>query len=127
VDVSYSCDPNLEANINRGQLEQAITNLIDNAIKYSNQGSTVNVEVTSPVDEIVISVQDKGVGIAEEHLPRLFERFYRVDEARSRDAGGTGLGLAIVKHVAVTHKGRVSVDSLPGKGSSFRIHLPRTQ
>lgn len=127
VDVFHSCDPNLEANINRGQLEQAITNLIDNAIKYSNRGSTVNVEVASPGDEIVISVQDKGVGIAVEHLPRLFERFYRVDEARSRDAGGTGLGLAIVKHVVAAHKGRVSVDSLPGKGSSFRIHLPRIQ
>ena len=127
VDVFHSCDPNLEANINRGQLEQAITNLIDNAIKYSNRGSTVNVEVTSPSDEIVILVQDKGVGIASEHLPRLFERFYRVDEARSRDAGGTGLGLAIVKHVAVAHKGRISVDSSPGKGSSFRIHLPQIQ
>lgn len=127
VDVFHSCDPNLEANINRGQLEQAITNLIDNAIKYSNRGSTVDVEVTSPGDEIVILVQDRGVGIAAEHLPRLFERFYRVDEARSRDAGGTGLGLAIVKHVVAAHKGRVSVDSSPGKGSSFRIHLPRTQ
>ncbi|RKX26580.1 MAG: PAS domain-containing sensor histidine kinase [Candidatus Zixiibacteriota bacterium] len=127
VNISSSCDPNLEANINRGQLEQAITNLIDNAIKYSNRGSTVDVEVTSSGDEIVISVQDRGVGIAAEHLPRLFERFYRVDEARSRDAGGTGLGLAIVKHVAVAHKGRVSVDSILGKGSSFRIHLPRTQ
>jgi len=127
VDVSYSCDPNLEANISRGQLEQAITNLIDNAIKHSDRGSTVDVEATSPGDEIVISVQDKGVGIAKEHLPRLFERFYRVDEARSRDAGGTGLGLAIVKHVAVAHRGRVSVDSLPGKGSTFRIHLPRIQ
>ena len=125
VDVFHSCDPNLEVNMNRVQLEQAITNLIDNAIKYSNRGSTVDVEVTSPGDEIVISVQDRGVGIAAEHLPRLFERFYRVDEARSRDVGGTGLGLAIVKHVAVVHNGSVSVDSSPGKGSSFHIHLPR--
>ncbi|RKX27643.1 MAG: PAS domain-containing sensor histidine kinase [Candidatus Zixiibacteriota bacterium] len=127
VNISSSCDPNLEVHMNRGPLEQAITNLIDNAIKYSNRGSTVDVEVTLSGDEIVISVQDQGTGIAAEHLPRLFERFYRVDTGRSRDVGGTGLGLAIVKHVAVAHQGRVSVDSSPGKGSSFRIHLPRTQ
>ncbi|MCK4656270.1 MAG: HAMP domain-containing protein [candidate division Zixibacteria bacterium] len=127
VNVSCSCDSNLEANMNRGQLEQAITNLVDNAIKNSNRGSTVDVEGTSVGDEIVISVQDKGVGIAAKHLPRLFERFYRVDEARSRDAGGTGLGLAIVKHVAVAHRGRVSVESELGKGSTFRIHLPQSK
>ena len=124
VNVSCSCDSNLEANMNHGQLEQAITNLLDNAIKYSSRGSTVDVEGTKDGDEIVISIRDKGIGIAPEHLPRLFERFYRVDAARSRDAGGTGLGLAIVKHVAAAHGGRVSVDSLPGKGSTFRIHLP---
>jgi two-component system phosphate regulon sensor histidine kinase PhoR len=72
-----------------------------------------------------VSVIDKGQGVAREHLPRLFERFYRVDKARSRDLGGTGLGLAIVKHVAQIHGGRVSVDSVVGRGSTFRIHLPR--
>jgi len=69
-------------------------------------------------------VVDKGLGVAREHLPRLFERFYRVDSARSRDLGGTGLGLAIVKHIAQIHGGRVSVDSAVGLGSTFRIHLP---
>ena len=73
-----------------------------------------------------MSVSDQGQGVAREHLPRLFERFYRVDKARSRDLGGTGLGLAIVKHIAQIHGGRVSVDSVVGRGSTFRIHLPRT-
>ena len=72
-----------------------------------------------------MSVVDEGQGVAREHLPRLFERFYRVDKARSRDLGGTGLGLAIVKHIAQVHGGRVSVDSVLGRGSTFRIHLPR--
>jgi two-component system, OmpR family, phosphate regulon sensor histidine kinase PhoR len=75
-------------------------------------------------DEIVISVRDQGPGVSREHLPRLFERFYRVDKARSRDLGGTGLGLAIVKHIAQAHGGRVTVDSRVGQGSTFRIHLP---
>ena len=75
--------------------------------------------------ETVITVTDQGVGISREHLPRLFERFYRVDKARSRDLGGTGLGLSIVKHIAQVHGGSVSVDSLVGRGSTFRIHLPR--
>ena len=106
-------------------LEQAVVNLIDNAVKYSAEGSTVVVTLEERGDEVVVSVTDEGQGIAREHLPRLFERFYRVDKARSRDLGGTGLGLAIVKHVAQIHGGRVSVDSVLGRGSTFRIHLPR--
>ncbi|MCK4655560.1 MAG: PAS domain-containing protein [candidate division Zixibacteria bacterium] len=124
VEITCSCDHDLEANMNKFQLEQAITNLIVNAIKFSDPGSSVTVEAISTDNEIVISVRDNGVGIAAEHLPRLFERFYRVDKARSRKEGGTGLGLAIVKHVAVAHGGHVSVDSAPGKGSTFRVHLP---
>ncbi len=125
VSVTLSCEPGLEADMDQGQLEQAISNLIDNAIKYSDTGSSVAVEVTTSDEEIVISVKDSGVGIAAEHLPRLFERFYRIDEARSREAGGTGLGLAIVKHIVAAHGGRVSVDSELGKGSVFRVHLPK--
>jgi two-component system phosphate regulon sensor histidine kinase PhoR len=83
------------------------------------------VALVEAADEIVISVSDHGPGVPREHLPRLFERFYRVDRARSRDLGGTGLGLAIVKHIAQAHSGRVSVDSRVGEGSTFRIHLPR--
>jgi two-component system phosphate regulon sensor histidine kinase PhoR len=125
VTITCSCDSNIEVKINIRQLEQSVVNLIDNAIKYSEAGSEVTVKAEISGDEIVISVEDQGCGIESKHLPRLFERFYRVDKARSREVGGTGLGLAIVKHVAITHEGRVSVDSTPGKGSTFRIHLPK--
>jgi two-component system phosphate regulon sensor histidine kinase PhoR len=106
-------------------LEQAVVNLIDNAVKYSPEGSDVGVSLEESADEIVICVSDHGAGISREHVARLFERFYRVDKARSRDLGGTGLGLAIVKHIAQAQGGSVSVDSTVGKGSTFRIHLPR--
>jgi two-component system phosphate regulon sensor histidine kinase PhoR len=85
----------------------------------------VEIKVEPAEKELVISVKDYGIGIDPEHLPRLFERFYRVDRSRSRMEGGTGLGLSIVKHIALTHKGEVSVSSIPGEGSEFRIHLPR--
>jgi len=124
VNLTCSCEPDLEANINQGQLEQAISNLIHNAIKHSDDGSSVSIEAITSETEIVISVRDSGTGIAAEHHPRLFERFYRVDQARSRQEGGTGLGLAIVKHIALAHGGRVSVDSSLGKGSTFSIFLP---
>jgi len=94
-------------------------------VKYSPEGSDVSVSLEEAADEVVISVSDHGPGISREHVARLFERFYRVDKARSRDLGGTGLGLAIVKHIAQAQGGSVSVDSTVGKGSTFRIHLPR--
>jgi len=110
------CNPQL--------LEEAVSNLIDNAIKYSNQDGKVEVKIVADMQEVSILVSDNGIGIENHHLGRLFERFYRVDVSRSRQAGGTGLGLAIVKHIALAHKGRVSVRSQPGVGSSFGIHLP---
>jgi two-component system, OmpR family, phosphate regulon sensor histidine kinase PhoR len=124
IKIELKCDPYLEANYNAHQLEQAVINLIDNAIKYSEPDTAIFVNVIAFSDEIVISVEDQGGGIESTHLPRLFERFYRIDKARTRDVGGTGLGLAIVKHVALAHGGKVSVDSEIGKGSKFRIHLP---
>ena len=110
--------------INASLLEQAIANLIDNAVKYSEPGSRVLVEIRKTEKAASIAVRDFGSGIPEEHLPRLFERFYRVDKARSRKLGGTGLGLSIVKHIVQAHKGTVSVESKPGKGSVFTIFLP---
>ena len=105
-------------------LEQAVTNLLDNALKYSEPGSEVLITAVENDSEVTIAVSDHGCGIDDEHLPRLFERFYRVDKARSRKLGGTGLGLAIVKHIVQAHQGRITVDSTPGVGSVFRIHLP---
>ncbi len=105
-------------------LEQATLNLIDNAIKYNPPGTKIHVSVIASGKDILISVADDGCGIAMEHLPRLFERFYRVDKARSRKLGGTGLGLAIVKHIAQLHKGSAEVQSTVGKGSIFTIRLP---
>ncbi|MFQ5498541.1 MAG: ATP-binding protein [Candidatus Zixiibacteriota bacterium] len=124
VKVECTCDPELEEEFNYTQLVQAVTNLIDNAIRYSDMKATVSVTGELSGNELVVSVCDNGCGIDARHLPRLFERFYRVDVGRSREAGGTGLGLAIVKHVAIGHGGRVTVNSTPGKGSTFRIHLP---
>ena len=125
IAVTVDCPDELYAEINPPLLEQAVVNLLDNAIKYSPEDTGVAVSADQTERETVITVGDQGVGISREHLPRLFERFYRVDKARSRDLGGTGLGLAIVKHIAQVHGGSVSVDSLVGRGSTFRIHLPR--
>jgi two-component system phosphate regulon sensor histidine kinase PhoR len=101
-----------------------VVNLIDNAIKYSGEGSQILVSAGREGSELVIRVRDWGCGIAREHHPRLFERFYRVDKARGRQAGGTGLGLAIVKHIVQAHGGQVAVASTPGEGSTFEIRLP---
>jgi two-component system phosphate regulon sensor histidine kinase PhoR len=107
-------------------LEQAVGNLLDNAIKYSGEGAHVEVVVAgSNGDGLAIQVRDAGPGIEQRHLPRIFERFYRVDQARSRAMGGTGLGLAIVKHIAQAHGGSVAVASTPGQGSVFTIRLPK--
>ena len=106
------------------RLEQMITNLIDNGIKFSRDGGTVTVRHESGTRDRIL-VEDNGDGIPAQHLERLFERFYRVDRARSRDMGGTGLGLAIVKHLALLHGGEVTVDSELGKGTIFTIHLPK--
>ena len=126
VEIELSCDESISARVNAPLLEQAVVNLIDNAVKHSDSGKTVRVEAAESDSEIIISVIDDGCGIAKEHLPRLFERFYRVDRARSRELGGTGLGLAIVKHIAKAHGGHVAVESILGKGSTFAIRLPKS-
>ncbi len=107
------------------QLTSMFTNLIDNAVKYTPPGGRVEVIGGSEDSEIVIRIADTGIGIPEGKLSRIFERFYRVDRARSKATGGTGLGLSIVRHVAENHGGRVTVESTPGEGSTFTVHLPR--
>lgn len=124
IRIEYQCDDRLMMTCDRFLIEQAITNLVDNAIKYSGQDSFVHLTAKVDNHEVVIDVEDKGLGIPREHLPRLFERFYRVDKARSRSIGGTGLGLAIVKHIVQVHGGRVSVESHLGMGSRFSIAIP---
>jgi len=108
----------------REALRQVADNLLDNAVKYTLAGGRVRVVLRREVDEAVLEVTDTGPGIAPEHLGRIFERFYRVDKARSRELGGTGLGLSIVRHVALAHGGQAAVESTVGQGSTFRVRLP---
>ena len=124
IDVRLSCETDLNGCIDATLLEQAAVNLLDNAIKYSPEKSTILIQALAVGDDVQIRFKDEGMGIAKKHLPRLFERFYRVDKARSRKLGGTGLGLAIVKHIAQAHGGTVTVESELEKGSTFSLHLP---
>ena len=112
---------------NRDQLVMAVHNLIENAINYSSTGTNVTIVVEVIEDIVEITVKDQGIGIAQNEIDRIFERFYRVDPARSRATGGTGLGLSIVKHVAQNHGGEIKVWSAPGVGSTFSLRLPMIQ
>ena len=124
IKIDIDCDDDLEALMNPTLLEQAVLNLVDNAIKYSPAESTIQISARVGEKEVIIAVKDSGCGIEKSHLSRIFERFYVVDKARSRKLGGTGLGLAIVKHIVNLHGGSVTVESSPGQGSAFTIHLP---
>ncbi len=124
IQVSLDCPDELYAMINGPMLEQAVINLLDNAIKYSKPEGIVIIDARVAEKNVIINVKDSGIGIARNHLDRLFERFYVVDKGRSRESGGTGLGLAIAKHIVQTHGGRIEVQSRPGTGSTFAIVLP---
>jgi two-component system phosphate regulon sensor histidine kinase PhoR len=115
-DVSLKADHRL--------LLSALNNLLDNAIKYNREGGSVSLSASVEDDGVMLQVSDTGIGIPREELPRIFERFYRVDKARSRETGGTGLGLSIVRHVVELHGGTVEVDSVEGEGSVFTLHFP---
>ena len=124
IRLEVDCPPDLIVTVNGPLLEQAVINLVDNAIKYSEAGKAVWLSADNDATGPAIRVRDEGCGIAAEHLPRLFERFYRVDKARSRVLGGTGLGLSIVKHIVQAHAGTIVVESTPGVGTTFTIRLP---
>ncbi len=109
---------------NRFLLEQMFINLIDNAVKYTPENGKIEVRISRDNSHILTEITDNGIGIPKEHLPRIFERFYRVDKTRSRNLGGTGLGLSIVKHIVIMHGGRIEVQSEEGKGSKFSVTLP---
>jgi signal transduction histidine kinase len=110
----------------RDRIRQVLTNLVDNAIKFTPEGGKIEVQVnlTDGKDAVELHVEDNGIGVPSADVPRIFERFYRVDKVRSRDQGGTGLGLAIVKHIVEAHRGRVEVRSVLGQGSHFTVILP---
>jgi two-component system phosphate regulon sensor histidine kinase PhoR len=126
VTIDVDVAQGLSARMSADRVTRAIVNLLDNAIKYSASGSQVQVACRAVGADLEISVTDHGCGIEAHHLPRLFERFYRVDKARSRREGGTGLGLAIVKHIVQAHGGQVAVESRPGAGSRFSFRIPRS-
>ncbi len=124
ITIEQRGELDLKAHVDATLLEQAILNLLDNAIKFSDDGNVVAIDVERRNGATGIHITDQGCGIARNHLARLFERFYRVDKARSRQMGGTGLGLAIVKHIVQAHGGQVTVDSKLGRGSTFSVLLP---
>jgi two-component system phosphate regulon sensor histidine kinase PhoR len=124
IRIQVQMPESAECEGNAPLLEQAVVNLLDNAIKYSEMGGVVRVFVKEAGEGYSIEVQDFGCGIGAEHLPRIFERFYRVDAARSKKMGGTGLGLAIVKHIVQLHQGSVEVESRLGRGSTFTLRVP---
>jgi two-component system, OmpR family, phosphate regulon sensor histidine kinase PhoR len=125
--INIECEPDFTARINAPLFEQVMVNLLDNALKYSDPGKTIRVSAHRFDTGLEVSVTDQGCGIDPSHLDRIFERFYRVDKARSRKEGGTGLGLAIVKHIVVAHGGHIRVESRPGEGSTFTVCLPGSQ
>jgi signal transduction histidine kinase len=108
----------------RTALEQILLNLVENGLRHTPEGGKVTIETSEARNGVVLSVRDTGSGIAPEHLPRIFERFYRADSGRSREAGGTGLGLAIVKHLVEAHGGSVTAESVVGSGTTVKIFFP---
>lgn len=124
IKLEYSIDKNIFVYGNKDRFKQMLLNLVDNAVKYTDNGGSVGVSAKENEKNCIIEVTDNGIGIDKKHLGRLFERFYRVDKARSRARGGTGLGLAIVKHIVLSMDGSISVESEVSKGSKFIVKLP---
>lgn len=125
MQVVLQGESQIEVEADKDRLIQVMVNLLSNAVNYSKEGTTITIVTSFTVDEAIIEVKDEGIGIKPAELPRLFERFYRVDRARSRESGGTGLGLAIVKHLIEAHGGKVAVESIIEVGTTFTITLPK--
>jgi len=125
--ISLDAAPELQLKGSETELRSAFSNLVFNAVKYTPDGGTIHVRWWSDEAGAHLSVEDSGIGIEQKHLPRLTERFYRVDSSRASSTGGTGLGLAIVKHVLLRHQGRLDITSIPGRGSCFSCHFPHGQ
>lgn len=124
IGAVFACDP-IWIRASRDRVKQMLINLIDNAIKYTPEEGSITVLVEELGNKVVLRIRDTGIGIAKEHIPRIFERFYRVDKSRSRSQGGTGLGLAIVKHIVLSMKGKIEVSSEVGKGTEFIVYIPK--
>jgi heavy metal sensor kinase len=124
ISVACYAGENVSVTGDRARIKQVVVNLLDNAIKYTPSGGSINLDVRRSEDKAVIEVADTGIGIPAGDLSHIFERFFRVDKARSRDIGGAGLGLAIVKSICTAHGGRVDVESIEGRGSRFKVELP---
>jgi len=122
--IEFAESPELQVLADKDAVHQVFANLIDNALKYASGSKKIQIGAIQREENVEFYVRDFGSGISSVHLPRLFERFYRVDKARSREAGGTGLGLAIVKHIVLNHGGQVGVTSDLGHGSAFWFRLP---
>ncbi|MFJ5621878.1 two-component system histidine kinase PnpS [Peribacillus loiseleuriae] len=123
--ILESESPSLWVEGEANRIKQIFINLITNALNYTTREGEVKIEASEDKDNVYVAVKDNGIGIESKELPRIFERFYRVDKARSRDSGGTGLGLAIVKHIVEVHKGKITVESCPGKGTMFTVLLKK--
>ncbi|MEM7034615.1 MAG: ATP-binding protein, partial [Chloroflexota bacterium] len=125
VTLVTQIEPVKPVHIDAGRIRQVVSNLLNNALRHTPANGTITILLMQQRDEACLSVQDTGEGIAPEHLPHLFDRFYRVDGSRSRDSGGSGLGLAIAKTIVEAHKGRISaLSDGHNQGSKFTIHLP---
>lgn len=124
VNLILESEREVTAQIDEVKLSLALTNIIENAIKYNRENGSVTVSLNSDHQNMMIAIKDNGIGIPEESMAHIFERFYRVDKSHSREIGGTGLGLALARNIVIMHRGTIDVESVIGEGSEFTLHIP---